>query len=42
LTIYEFNTLELNERIKAVNQLGTFLDNHVNRTLQPKALEQIK
>jgi hypothetical protein len=29
MTLYEFNRLELNERMEAVNQHGTFLDNHV-------------
>lgn len=28
MTLYEFNILELNERMEAVNQYGTFLDNH--------------
>ncbi len=32
MTLYEFNILELNERIEAVNQYGTFLDNHVTKT----------
>ncbi|MFT5217131.1 MAG: hypothetical protein ACI83H_002265 [Glaciecola sp.] len=29
MTLYEFNSLELNEQMEAVNQLGTFLDNYV-------------
>ena len=29
MTLYEFNRLELNERMQAVNQYGTFLDNHI-------------
>ena len=29
MTLYEFNRLELNERMEAVNQYGTFLDNHI-------------
>ena len=29
MTLYEFNALELNERMEAVNQYGTFLDNHI-------------
>jgi len=29
MTLYEFNLLELNERMEAVNQHGTFIDNHV-------------
>lgn len=29
MTLYEFNILELNERMEAVNQYGTFLDNHI-------------
>ncbi len=31
MTLQEFDALELNERIEAVNQFGTFLDNHVTR-----------
>ena len=29
MTLYEFNALELNERMEAVNQYGTFLDNFI-------------
>jgi len=29
MTLYEFNILELNDRMEAVNQYGTFLDNHI-------------
>ena len=29
MTLYEFNALELNERMEAVNQYGAFLDNHI-------------
>ena len=29
MTLYEFNALELNERMEAVNQYGTFLDNYI-------------
>ena len=29
MTLYEFNALELNERMEAVNQYVTFLDNHI-------------
>ena len=29
MTLYEFNGLSLNERMHAVNQYGTFLDNHI-------------
>lgn len=29
MTLYEFNKLDLNERMEAVNQYGTFLDNHI-------------
>ena len=28
MTLYEFNALELNERMEAVNQYGTYLDNY--------------
>jgi hypothetical protein len=29
MTLYQFNTLELNEQMEAVNQYGTFLDNYI-------------
>ncbi|WP_411895722.1 hypothetical protein [Winogradskyella sp. A2] len=29
MTLYEFNLLNLNDKMEAVNQYGTFLDNHV-------------
>ena len=29
MTLYEFNALKLNERMEAVNQYGTFLDNYI-------------
>ena len=29
MTLYEFNRLELNERMQAVNQYGTYLDNYI-------------
>jgi hypothetical protein len=32
MTLYQFNILELNGRMEAVNQFGTFLDNHINKT----------
>jgi outer membrane receptor for monomeric catechols len=32
VTLYEFNTLELNDQMEAVNQLGTFLDNYVTNS----------
>ncbi|QCX40126.1 hypothetical protein FF125_17355 [Aureibaculum algae] len=32
MTLYEFNMLELNNRMEAVNQYGTFLDNHISDT----------
>ncbi len=31
MTLHEFDLLELNERMEAVNQFGTLLDNHVTR-----------
>ena len=30
MTLYEFNALELNERMEAVKQYGTFLDKYSN------------
>ena len=32
MTLYEFNILELNKRMEAVNQPSKFLDNHVTKT----------
>jgi hypothetical protein len=32
MTLYEFNLLDLNERIEAVNKLATFLDNHATKS----------
>ena len=29
MTLYEFNLLNLNERMDTVNQCGKFLDNHI-------------
>ena len=29
MTLYEFNVLELNERMEVVNQKGQFIDNHI-------------
>jgi hypothetical protein len=29
MTLYNFNILDINERMEAVNQLVTFLDNHL-------------
>ncbi|WP_370476140.1 hypothetical protein [Tamlana flava] len=29
MTLYEFNALDLNERMEAVNQMGTFINNYV-------------
>lgn len=29
MTLYEFNVLEFNYQMEAVNQLGTFLDNYI-------------
>ena len=31
MTLYEFNALETNERMEAVNQYGTLLDNHIGK-----------
>ena len=32
MELYEFNILELNERMEVVNQQGTFIDNHISET----------
>ena len=34
MTLYEFNRLELNERMEAVNQYGTFLDNYNTKDIK--------
>jgi hypothetical protein len=34
MTLYEFNRLELNERMEAVNQYGTFLDNYITKDIR--------
>jgi hypothetical protein len=34
MTLYEFNILELNERMEAVNQYGTFLDNYITKDIR--------
>jgi hypothetical protein len=31
MTLYQFNALELNDQMEAVNQLGTFLDNYIGK-----------
>ncbi|WP_028873704.1 hypothetical protein [Psychroserpens burtonensis] len=32
MTLYEFNILYVNERMEAVNQYGTFIDNYITKT----------
>ncbi|HEY5687620.1 MAG TPA: hypothetical protein VIS27_04865 [Yeosuana sp.] len=34
MTLYVFNRLELNERMEAVNQCGTFLDNYITKDIR--------
>ena len=34
MTLYEFNRLELNERMEAVNQYGTFLENYITKDIR--------
>tara|TARA_R100001369_G_scaffold72926_1_gene101327 strand:+ start:137 stop:361 length:225 start_codon:yes stop_codon:yes gene_type:complete len=31
MTLYDFNILELNDRMEAVNQLGTLIDNDITK-----------
>ena len=31
MTLYEFNLLDTNNRMEAVNQNGTFIDNHITK-----------
>jgi hypothetical protein len=33
MTLYGFNILELNERMEAVNQFGTFLDIYISKDI---------
>ena len=30
MTLYEFNLLDFNHRMEAINQYGQFIDNHLN------------
>ena len=32
MTLYEFNILDLNNKMECVNQLGIYLDNHITET----------
>jgi hypothetical protein len=32
MTLYDFNLLDLNHRMEAVNQYGIFIDNYVSKT----------
>jgi len=32
MTLYEFNVLDLNNKMDSVNQLGVYLDNHITKT----------
>ena len=34
MTLYQFNTLDLNHKMEAVNQCGTFLDNYVTKDIK--------
>jgi hypothetical protein len=34
MTLYEFTALELNERMEAVNQYGTYLGNYVAKDIR--------
>ena len=34
MTLYEFNLLEINQRMEAVNQYGVFLDNYVTKDIR--------
>ena len=34
MTLYDFNRLELNERMEAVNQHGIFLDNYITKEIK--------
>ncbi|MHA7843823.1 MAG: hypothetical protein ACX93I_10920 [Winogradskyella sp.] len=34
MNLYDFNKLDLNERMETVNQLGTFLDNYVTKDVR--------
>ena len=32
MTLYEFNVLDLNNKMESVNQLGVYLDNYITET----------
>ena len=32
MTLYEFNLLDLSNKMEAVNQYGTYLGNHITKT----------
>ena len=34
MTLYEFNILELNDRMEPVNQYGAFLDNYITKDIK--------
>lgn len=34
MTLYEFNRLELKDRMEAVNQYGTFLENYITQDIK--------
>ena len=34
MTLYEFNILELNSKMEAVNQIGVYLDNYITDKLK--------
>ena len=34
MTLYEFNSLKLNERMEAVNQNGIFLENYITKDIK--------
>nr|WP_321229662.1 hypothetical protein [uncultured Psychroserpens sp.] len=31
ITLYEFNSLELNDQMEVINQQGCFIDNHITK-----------
>ena len=34
MTLYEFNILDINDRMETVNQYGTFLDNYITQEIK--------
>ena len=42
MTLYEFNLLDINNKMEAVYQYGTFLDNYVTKDIRINCYEKEK